>query len=37
MADVTDAVAGLSGAMHYVGKSTTDPAEGTATVEGHEE
>ena len=37
MADVTDAVAGLSGAMHYVGESTTDPAEGTATVEGHEE
>ena len=36
MADVTAAVAGLSGAMHYVGESTTDPAEGTATVEGHE-
>ena len=37
MADVTNAVSGLSGAMHYVGKSTTDPAGGTATVEGHED
>lgn len=37
MADVTNAVAGLSGAMHYVGESTTDPAGGTATVEGHED
>ena len=36
MADVTAAVAGLSGAMHYVGESTSNPAEGTATVEGHE-
>ena len=26
MADVTNAVAGLSGAMHYIGESTTDPA-----------
>lgn len=26
MTDVTNAVAGLSGAMHYVGESTTDPA-----------
>ena len=37
MADVTSAVSGLSGAMHYVGESTTDPAGGTATVEGHED
>lgn len=37
MADVTNAVAGLSGAMHYIGKSTTDPSTGTATVEGHED
>lgn len=37
MADVTKAVSGLSGAMHYIGKSTTDPAGGTATVEGHED
>lgn len=37
MADVTNAVSGLSGAMHYVGESTTDPAGGTATVEGHED
>lgn len=37
MADVNNAVSGLSGAMHYVGKSTTDPAGGTATVEGHED
>ena len=37
MADVNNAVSGLSGAMHYVGESTTDPADGTATVEGHED
>lgn len=37
MQDVTSAVAGLSGAMHYVGESTTDPSTGTATVEGHED
>lgn len=37
MADVNNAVAGLSGAMHYVGESTTDPSTGTATVEGHED
>ena len=37
MTDVTNAVAGLSGAMHYVGGSTTDPSTGTATVEGHED
>lgn len=37
MQDITTAVAGLSGAMHYVGESTTDPAGGTATVEGHED
>lgn len=37
MTDVTNAVAGLSGAMHYVGESTTDPSTGTATVEGHED
>lgn len=32
MTDVTNAVAGLSGAMHFVGTSTTDPAEGTVTI-----
>ena len=37
MADVNNAVSGLSGAMHYVGESTTDPSGGTATVEGHED
>ena len=37
MADVNNAVSGLSGAMHYIGESTTDPAGGTATVEGHED
>lgn len=37
MADVNNAVAGLSGAMHYVGESTTDPSTGTATVAGHED
>ena len=37
MTDITNAVAGLSGAMHYVGESTTDPSTGTATVEGHED
>ena len=37
MTDVKNAVAGLSGAMHYVGESTTDPSTGTATVEGHED
>ena len=37
MADVNNAVAGLSGAMHYVGESTTDPATDGATVEGHED
>ena len=37
MTDVQNAVAGLSGAMHYVGVSTTDPSTGTATVEGHED
>lgn len=37
MTDVTNAVAGLSGAMHYIGESTTDPSTGTATVEGHED
>lgn len=36
MTDVQNAVAGLSGAMHYIGESTTDPSTGTATVEGHE-
>ena len=36
MTDVQNAVAGLSGAMHYVGESTTDPSTGTATIEGHE-
>lgn len=37
MKDVQNAVAGLSGAMHYVGESTTNPSTGTATVEGHED
>lgn len=37
MTDVQNAVAGLSGAMHYVGESTTNPSTGTATVEGHED
>lgn len=37
MTDVTNAIAGLSGAMHYVGESTTDPSTGTVTVEGHED
>ena len=37
MTDVQNAVAGLSGAMHFVGASTTDPSTGTATVEGHED
>ena len=37
MQDITNAVSGLSGAMHFVGASTTDPSTGTATVEGHED
>ena len=37
MQDITTAVSGLSGAMHFVGVSTTDPSTGTATVEGHED
>ena len=32
MTDVTTAVAGLSGAMHYIGESTSNPAEGTVTI-----
>ena len=36
MQDIATAVSGLSGAMHFVGASTTDPSTGTATVEGHE-
>ena len=36
MADVQNAVADLSGAMHYEGNSTTDPATDGPTVEGHE-
>lgn len=32
MTDVTNAVSGLTGAMHYVGTSTTDPATGTVTI-----
>lgn len=36
MTDVQNAVADLSGAMHYEGDSTTDPAEGEPTVSGHE-
>lgn len=34
MQDVTTAVAGLSGAMHFIGTSTTDPKTEGATVEG---
>lgn len=35
MRDVTDAVAGLSGAMHYIGDSSTDPTtESGATIDG---
>lgn len=37
MTDIQNAVSGLSGAMHYVGESTTDPAEGTVTIEGKPE
>lgn len=37
MADVQNAVADLSGAMHYEGNSTTDPATDGPTVEGHED
>lgn len=33
MTDVQNAIEGLSGAMHYIGESTTDPAEGTVTIE----
>lgn len=36
MTDVQNAVADLSGAMHYEGNSTTDPAKGEPTVAGHE-
>lgn len=36
MTDVTNAVAGLSGAMHYVGESSTHPSTG-ATVSGVDE
>lgn len=36
MADVQDAVADLSGAMHYEGDSTTDPDTEGPTVEGHQ-
>lgn len=36
MADVQNAVADLSGAMHYEGDSTTDPATDGPTVESHE-
>lgn len=32
MTDVNNAVAGLSGAMHFVGTSTTDPSTGTVTI-----
>lgn len=30
-------IVGLTGAMHYVGKSTTNPAEGTVTIDGKPE
>ena len=33
MADVNSAVSGLSGAMHFVGVSTTNPATGTVTID----
>ena len=32
MTDVNNAVSGLSGAMHFVGESTTDPSTGTVTI-----
>lgn len=32
MTDVQNAVEGLSGAMHYIGESTTNPADGTVTI-----
>ena len=34
MQDVQNAVADLSGAMHYEGESTSDPSAGTITIEG---
>lgn len=37
MTDINNAVSGLSGAMHYVGESTTNPAEGTVTIDGKPE
>lgn len=33
MADVQNSIEGLSGAMHYIGESTTNPAGGTVTIE----
>lgn len=36
MTDVQNAVADLSGAMHYEGDSTTDPATDGPTVDGHD-
>lgn len=34
MADITAATAGLAGAMHFVGVSSTDPSEDGVTIEG---
>lgn len=33
MADVQNSIEGLSGAMHYIGESTTNPADGTVNIE----
>lgn len=35
--ELQNQIQGLTGAMHFIGVSTTDPSTGTATVEGHEE
>ena len=37
MADVANSIEGLSGAMHYIGESTTDPSTGTVTIDGEPE
>ena len=37
MTDINNAMAGLSGAMHYVGESSTNPSEGTVTIAGKPE
>lgn len=37
MTDINNAMAGLSGAMHYVGESSTNPSGGTVTIAGKPE